>query len=365
MNYVIDAKAKEPAYYQIYEMVKKDILEGVYPLGTKLPSKRILSSETGVSTITVEHALGLLAEEGYIESRERSGYFIIYRKSDFGAENEMQGQIKNAPKASQIAHHRQEDVSLDLISKTMRKVLLDYGERILEKSPNYGAIELRDEIRMYLARSRGIHVDLDQVIIGSGAEYLYGLIAGMFEEKKRFAIEDPSYEKIALVYKGSGKKVLPLAIGSRGIPTELLVGLKADILHVTPFHSFPSGATADVSKRNEYLEWARKNDAYVIEDNYDSELTVSRKAEEPLFSMDKERVIYVNTFSKTIASSARVGYMILPKGLLPKYEERFGRYSCTVPVLEQFLIAELIRSGNYERHINRIKRARRREAQGK
>lgn len=356
MQYLIDETNKKAVYIQMYELLRRDIVAGVYEFGGKLPSKRTLAYDSGVSIITVEHAVEMLIEEGYVEPRERSGYFVIYKKSDFGEEPALSSATTR--KINHISSET-EDISVNLMSKTMRKVLLDYGEQILEKSPNKGCIELRDAIRKYLYRSRGILVENEQIFVGSGAEYLYGIISGLFADKKNFVIESPCYEKIPMVYESNGKNIIPLKLESRGIPTRILNQTTGDILHVTPFHSFPTGATADVSKRNEYIQWAKKNNAYIIEDNFDSELTVSRKTEESLLSMDDERIIYLNTFSKTIANSIRVGYMILPGKLLPLFEEKYGKYSCTVPVFEQLFLAELINSGNFERHINRIRRARR------
>lgn len=359
MNYRIDPDQNTPAYYQLYELLRWDIIHDVYSYGMKLPSKRTLVAETGISTITTEHALEMLVDEGYIEAKQRSGYYVIYRRSDFGENADPAGE-KAATRITHYDSHADEGMSLDLISKTMRKVLLDQGNRILEKSPNYGCDEIREEIRRYLARSRGIQVNREQIIVGSGTEYLYSLVAGMFREKTRFAIEDPSYEKIGMVYRTCGKEVLPLPLESSGIPTRMLRNLEADLLHVTPFHSYPSGVTANISKKMEYLDWAVKKNAWLVEDNYDSELTVSRKSEESLFAMDVQGcVIYMNTFSKTIASAMRVGYMILPEPLLDVFHRQYGQYSCTVPIFEQLVIAELIRSGNFERHINRIRRKRR------
>lgn len=359
MNYRIDPGRNVPAYYQLYDMLRKDIIHDVYSYGMKLPSKRALAAENGISTITIEHALEMLIDEGYIEAKQRSGYYVIYRRSDFG-ENTNPAEEKSVTGTTHYGRHADEDMSLDLISKTMRKVILDQGDRILEKSPNYGCDEIREEIRRYLARSRGIQVNREQIIVGSGSEYLYSLVAGMFREKTRFAIEDPSYEKIGMVYRTCGKEVLPLPLESSGIPARMLRNLEADLLHVTPFHSYPSGVTANISKKMEYLDWAVKKNAWLVEDNYDSELTVSRKSEESLFAMDAQGcVIYMNTFSKTIASAMRVGYMILPEPLLDVFHRQYGQYSCTVPIFEQLVIAELIRSGNFERHINRIRRKRR------
>ena len=231
---------------------------------------------------------------------------------------------------------------------------------ILVKSHNCGCPELRSAIARYLARSNGISVLPEQIIIGAGTEYLYSLIVQLLGKGKIFAVEDPSYEKIRKVYLANGATVDPLKMGRDGILTDELESTKANFLHVTPFNSYPSGVTADASKRNEYLRWADKRAGYIIEDNFDSELTVSKKNEDTLFSLSKnENVIYLNTFSRTIAPSFRVGYMILPQKLLSKFENELGFYSCTVPVFEQYVLAELINSGDFERHINRVRRMRR------
>ncbi len=149
-------------------------------------------------------------------------------------------------------------------------------------------------------------------------------------------------------------------MASDGISSAELEKTKADVLHVTPFNSYPSGVTADISKKLEYLRWAKKRGGILIEDNYDSELTVSRKVEEPLFSMDRDvNVIYLNTFSRTLAPSMRIGYMILPDSLVDEFNEKLGFYSCTVPSFDQYVMAELLKSGDFERHINRVRRKKR------
>ena len=357
MNYKTDKNSSEPQYLQLYHYFVKDITEGIYPYGTRLPSKRVIADETGVSVITVEHTLTLLADEGYVVSRQRSGVFVTYRGEDF---------LGDTGKVLPVTLEKDEP-SLDfgefpfsVLSKTMRKVLLDHGENILIKSPNHGCAELRNEICLYLRRSRGISIEPSQVIVGSGSEYLYGLIAQLLGAVKLFAIEDPSYKKIRSVYEAMGITCDPLPMMADGISSEALKKTKAKVLHVTPFHSFPSGVTAGISKKLEYLRWAKKRNGILIEDNYDSELTISKKAEDPLFSMDPEvDVIYLNTFSRTLAPSMRIGYMILPEDLVKPFEEKLGFYSCTVPIFEQYVLSELLRSGDFERHINRMRRRRR------
>ena len=353
MKYRIDASSHLPAYMQLYYQLRRDIVEGAYPFGTKLPSKRLLAEETGTSVITVEHTYSILLDEGYAKSKTRSGYFVIYKESDFltsPPEND-----KQKPRPS--SYTAEGGFPFSVLSKTMRRVLTEYGENILIKSPNQGCPELREAIRSYLARANGITVSTDQIIIGAGAEYLYSLIVQLIGKRGAYAIEDPSYEKIRQVYEANGAVCLPLPLAENGINSEALKNTEARLLHITPFNSYPSGITADVSKRIEYLAWAEKNEAYIVEDNFDSELTVSKKNEDTVFSLDKGgKVIYVNTFSKTVAPSVRMGYMVLPEKLLLEYKSKLGFYSCTVPVFEQYVLAQLINSGDFERHINKLRR---------
>ena len=224
------------------------------------------------------------------------------------------------------------------------------------RSPNKGCMELRKAICRYLRRSRNIIVSTEQIIIGSGAEYLYGLCIQMLGRDKLIALEDPSYEKIRAVYNANGAKCEMLPMKNDGIKSEALKKSKALILHVTPFKSYPSGITASEEKRNEYISWAKKRNAFIIEDDYASEFILTGNAPETLFSLSKDKnVIYINTFSKTIAPSIRAGYMLLPESLFKLYNEKIGFYSCSVPMLEQYFLAEWIESKDFERTIARIR----------
>ena len=376
MKYHIQESNDTFAYMQLYNQLRRDIVSGVLAYGMKLPSKRMLAEETGVSVITVEHTYSILCDEGYIESRQRSGYFVIYRESDFlsGMDGstivegltdghrifcgEYHHEIARVPKHGKVKY----EFPFSVLAKVMRKVLADYGEEILIKAPNRGCEELRRAISNYLARSNGIEVSPRQIIIGSGAEYLYSLIVQLFGNERKIGLENPSYEKIRQVYEANGMTCDLLNLGQNGIRSSELERTEATLLHVTPFNSFPSGITASVSKRYEYLRWAEKRGGYIIEDNYASELTVSKKNEDTVLSLAKnETVVYLNTFSETIAPSMRIGYMVLPEHLVGKFEEKLGFYSCTVPVFEQYVLAELLNNGDFERHINRVRRAKRKE----
>lgn len=355
MNIQIDFNSSTPVYIQIYQAVRSKIISGAFSYGSKLPSKRSLSADCGVSIVTVEHAYSMLCDEDYCETRERSGYYVVYspeRSFPSGENISEKSKMKSTENISVQA-----DIPFSVFAGRMRRVLSDYGERILMKSHPNGCQELRDAIRRYLMRSRNIEVKNSQIIIGSGAEYLYGLCIQMLGRDRIIAIENPSYEKIKEVYTANGAVCEMLEMDSEGIRTEELEKTSASVLHVTPFHSFPSNITASAERRADYIKWAESRNAFIIEDDYDSEFIMTGTAPETLFSMCPDKnVIYINTFSKTIAPSMRAGYMILPESLLPLYSEKIGFYSCTVPMLEQYFLAEWIDSGDFERNINRIRR---------
>ena len=358
MKYSLDKSAGKPAYLQLYWQLRQDIVEGSLPSGTKLPSKRLLAAELGISVITVEHALALLTDEGYIYSRPKSGYYV-----SFGGSAPAQPLPRAAVEDMSAPASVPEDFPFSTLSKLMRRVLSDYGEKILIKSPNSGCMELRLAIADYLARSRGIRVRPGQVIIGSGSEYLYGFVVQLLGREQIYGLEDPCYDRIRRVYEANGAVCTGLKMGEDGIETAALDNCKAGVLHVTPYQSFPSGVTATAAKRHEYAAWADKRNAYIVEDDYASELFVSAKQVDTVFSLAPERTIYMNTFSKTLAPSMRTGYMVLPEGLLPEYERKLGFYSCTVPVFDQIVLAEFIRGGDLERYINRRRRRLRQQMQ--
>ncbi len=387
MNYKIVKTGGKLAYLQIYAGLRQDIISGIYRYGEKLPSKRMLAEETGTSVITVEHACGLLAEEGYVEPRERSGYFVSYRESDSfpvaHGETGLQGHAPDAILREEASPAGTEDANggaaggkdtdsadsaasdvfpFTVFARTMRKVISTYQEEILQRSPYNGCTVLREAIVRYLARSRGIQVKADQILVGSGAEYLYGLIVQILGRNRIFGIEDPSYGKIGLVYAANGAVLEKLLLGPEGILTKALAETRASVLHVTPFNSYPSGITATASKRHEYIRFAEKRGAIIVEDDFDSEFSMSTKVEDTLFALEpKHSVIYMNTFSRTISPSVRIGYMVLPEELSDAYRKKISFYSCSVPVFDQYVLAELLQSGDFERHINRIRRKRRQE----
>ena len=413
-------ETKRPAYLKIYEALRNDITSGAYALGERIPSKRTMAEQTDTSVITVEHAYNLLIDEGYIEARERSGYFVCYRSEDAfpvgdvsddadgrhadgtpsGSFATTDMRYRSTPSTSvDTADGRQAENSTSRLSeeaaggtmisaltqaegvpatdqyeaaatelsfagfaRTMRRVLSEYAEECMQRSPNEGTLYFRESIARYLQRSRGIHVDVSQIIVGAGSEYLYSLIVQMLGRERVYALEDPSYEKIRRVYEANGAHCELLKLGHHGIHSSELRRSNAGVLHVTPFDSYPSGVTATAGKRQEYISWAKQRQAMIIEDDYASEFSPSTKSEDTLFSLaPEETVIYMNTFTKTISPAIRTGYMLLPKKRAAELKAKISFYSCTVPTYDQYVLAEYLNSGAFERYINRVRRKRRQE----
>jgi GntR family transcriptional regulator/MocR family aminotransferase len=403
-----DTNKRSLAYIKLYQYLRQQIISGVYPYGSKIPSKRLLAADQGVSVITVQHALALLEDEGFLLAKERSGYYVSYKASEFltsegfpgstdhakkrlnkltihsnariltnfesepqvstsaNFESESQAStsanFESEPQASTPAYFEsEEEFPFPTYARTVRRVLSEMQEKIFKKSENQGTMELRSCLARYLERTRNMHVSPDQIVIGSGAEYLYGLISILIGPGQTIALEDPSYQKIRWVYETHGLQIEPLRMGADGILTSELQRSHAKAMHVTPFHSYPTEISATVSKKMEYLSWARESHALLIEDDYDSEFSMLGKSEDTLFSMEPTKtVIYLNTFTRTISPSVRIGYMILPEFKTKEFLDRIGLYSCTVPVLDQYVLTDLIEEGDFERHLNRVRRKRRR-----
>ncbi len=343
---------KEKKYLFLYRELKDKILSGQYLPNQKIPSKRVLADRYGVSVITAEKALYLLMEEGYITSREKSGYFVS--SLELLPAGNTQKTVSFLP--LEEPREKAPRFEYDLWFKTVRKVLGEQGERLFIKSPNQGTVALRNALSDYLLRYRGMVADPRRIVIGSGSEQLYETVVKLLGRNITYGIEDPSYEKIESVYRAEGVCLKKLPMGQDGILRKSLLEDDFKVLHVTPFQSYPSGVTASASKRYEYIKWA-KEDNYIIEDDFNSEFFLPGNPIESLFSMDQnQRVIYMNTFSKSISPAIRIGYLILPESLLPRYHKLLGNFSCTVPVLDQYILAEFLKSGNFERHLNRIRR---------
>ncbi len=343
-------------YVSLYEEIKEKIMRGEFRSGTKLPSKRVCAEQKGVSLITVAAAYAMLEDEGYITARQRSGYFVNHIGHLHPHGGEILPSSRPRPDVDPLPD-QDPDFEYSVWFKTVRKVMADKGSLLFVKSPAMGCAVLRNAISDYLYRARGIVADPRNVVVGSGAEQLYETVVKLLGRDRIFGIEDPCYEQIPSVLSGMGVRVCRLPMGEDGIESRALWSEHFDVLHVTPYHSFPTGVTATIAKRHEYLRWATETGNYILEDDFDSEFYLSGHPMESLYDPSRSQsVIYLNTFSKSLSPSMRMGYMILPEPLMERYRKTMGTSSCTVPVADQYFLAEFIESGSFERHLNRKRR---------
>ena len=356
LTYELKKSPGVPLYEALYRCIREDILSGKLKPGEKLPSKRALAQNLEVSKITVETAYNQLLSEGYIMAREKVGYFV--EKGDYRATPHTPSALRE-PEAPReylldLTANATEQFPFSVWSRLQREIMLDYGEKLLAPLPNQGIPELRQAIAQHLTDFRGMRVDPENILIGAGTDFLYNLLIQLLGRDKIYAVEEPGYSKIRMIYAAGGVRCVSAPMDSRGVIPENLTD--ADVLHCSPSHHFPSGLVTPVSRRMELLNWAGE-EKWIIEDDYDSEFRFDAHPKPAMQSLDaRGRVIYMNTFSKSLAPSIRISYMILPPALMQAFRQRLGFYSCTVPSFEQYTLARFLSRGHFEKHINRMRK---------
>lgn len=378
ITYSLENKKNKTLYEFFYECIKDDILKGTLKPNEKLPSKRAFAANHGVSIITIENTYEQLMAEGYIYSKARSGFYVSptifeiqesyhYRVNPLNQidieSSTDNTSIKNYSKlnydsVSLISNHTNKDnFPFSVWAKINRQVLSGAGENLLTPPPVGGVIELRKAIAKHLYDFRGINVSYEQIIIGAGTEYLYNLIVQLLGRDKKIGLENPGSKKIRSIYEALGVRITPLNMDGEGIITESPDLSSTDIIQLSPSHHFPSGIVTPVNRRYKLIQWANESDdRYLIEDDYDSEFRLQGKPIPSLFSMDNtDKVIYLNTFTKSLASTIRISYMVLPNRLLEIYRQNLSFYSCTVSNFEQYILASFIDNNHFEKHINRMR----------
>ncbi|MVN58937.1 GntR family transcriptional regulator [Adlercreutzia equolifaciens] len=438
LTYALNRTARESLYEQLYRALRLDIESGALGAGDRLPSKRAFAKHLGVSVVTVEGAYDQLVAEGYVRAVPRSGFYVqeigpnLTSFSRISTSVEVKvplGDSSGAKSASCrpearisgndgvekleklarkgapfcIAHSEEGLAGVSpgagrkwladftgamapegvfpyaAWARTLRRVLADESERtVLEASGPQGSPRLRAAIAAHLRGFRGMEVHPDQIVIGSGAQSLYGLLVQLLGRNLAYGVEDPGYPRLTRIYESNDVAVRPIALDGEGPVLEALERARIDVLHCTPSHQFPTGITVPVSRRRSLLEWAQSGVAapedgaaareirgrsvkassaqsrYLIEDDFDCEFRMAGRPVPPLAALDGAgRVIYANTFSKTLGGAFRIGYMVLPEALAERFRDRLGFYACTVGALEQLTLARFMESGDYERHVNR------------
>ncbi|MGP1442325.1 MAG: MocR-like pyridoxine biosynthesis transcription factor PdxR [Anaerovoracaceae bacterium] len=355
-----------PLYEHIYRCIKNDIIAGNLKQGERLPSKRSFAENNGISTITIQNAYDQLMSEGYIYAVQRKGYYVS-KFSDFSGgsfENEFSRDIKIPSDDEKIEidlsgnSMNPKNFPFSIWARLMRATIAEKNSELMIPSPTGGIRELREAISSHLKSFRGMSVDPNQIVVGAGTEYLYTLIIQLLGNDKIYCLEDPGYKKIAQVYMQNNVEIRFSEMDENGITVEGLESSGAHIAHISSTHHFPTGVTMPISRRYEVLGWANKaKGRYIIEDDYDSEFRPSGKPIPPIQSIDAaEKVIYMNTFSKSLASTIRISYMVMPVHIANLFYDKLSFYSCTVSNFEQYTLAEFIKKNYFEKHINRMRR---------
>lgn len=361
LTYTLD-KDKGHLSRELYKALKNDIEEGKLKRGEKLPSKRTFARNCSVSTITVQNAYDQLVSEGYITAIEKKGYYVsdsVVKKKlkvSYLVEEDEETTIVELPDLSNNRVNV-DNFPFSIWSRIMRKTMAEKQNLLLSPMKTEGVYELRRAISHHLSSFRGMAVSPSQIIVGAGTEYLYSLIIQLLGRDRLYALEDPGYMKLERIYNANGVKSIKVELDDKGLSSSSLEKSSADIAHISPNHHYPTGITMPLDRRYEILSWASKEDErYIIEDDYDSEFRVSRNPVPTLYTLDTSgSVIYMNTFSKSLASTVRISYMVLPDSLAERFKDNFSFYSSTVSSFEQYTLASFIEEGFFEKHINRMR----------
>ena len=383
LTYSFDDRGMDFLYEHLYKEIKNDILMGNLKAHEKLPSKSTLAAHLNVSVVTVENAYSQLLAEGYIYSKPKSGFYVC----DVKAEDADVVGVRNACYTSGSEDHvtehshvirehaespdqnrffadfvnnstLSENFPFSTWTKLMRETMMDDREKLMKRSPSGGIFELRKAIADYLYQFRGMSVSPNQIIVGAGTEYLYGLIIQLLGRDSVYGVENPGYQKIQHIYDAYQVKCCYIDMDESGVNIDSLERSGADVVHISPSHHFPTGTVTPASRRYELLGWAAKQKGrYIIEDEYDSEFRLVGNPIPALQSIDaSDKVIYMNTFSKSLSSTIRISYMVLPIPLMVRYNHVLSFYACTVSNFDQYTLTRFIQEGYLEKHINRMRK---------
>lgn len=364
-NFTIELRpnAKKPLYEQIYEHIAEEIRGGRLEENERVPSKKALAAHLGVSVNTVGTAYEILAQEGYLEAVPRSGFYARVSSVPAPRSGEAECDEDEPPYEKSAADFKTSGADVKSFPyatwiKLVKEVMYG-GPELLGAGDVRGDRELRAAIAKYLREFRGVNCSPSQVIVGAGMEYLLMLICSLSSPERTFAIENPGYKKIDLIIKNSGRKICHVPLDGKGISPAELEKSGADTVYITPSHQFPTGVIMPMDRRAELLRWAAASEGrYIIEDDISGEFNFLRRPMTAVQGISgSESVIYMNTFSRVLAPSIRIAYMVLPEKLLGLFNERFSGYSSTVPRFEQRALARFISEDYLSRHLSRLRNA--------
>lgn len=356
----------KPMYEQIYEYIKNEIVLGKMSVSYKLPSTRALSRHLAISRSTVEMAYEQLLSEGYIESIPCKGYYVsaintllTYKNTN---DNQTVKEEYNPCEEKYEIDFSPRGIDLDTFPynawrKVTKNILIDDNKELFNAGDRQGDYEFRCTISNYLYQARGARCEPERIIVGAGNEYLLMILNQIIGRETIIGMENPVYKQAYRIFDSMGREVLPISLDKNGISIDKLEQTNASVVYVTPSHQFPLGIVMPIQRRNELLSWAKKSDdRYIIEDDYDSEFRYKGKPIPSLYGSDvNDKVIYIGTFSRSIAPAIRMSYMVLPKSLFEKYKTGISFYSSSVPRIDQRIVNAFINDGYYERHLNKMR----------
>ena len=360
----IDTSISQPLYIQLYKQLKSDIIKGLLPAYNKLPSKRKLASQLSISVNTVELAYNQLISEGFIYFKPILGYFVCEIGQLLPISSNMTHSFDSTQKKQLPVFI---DFSLNgvdssafpyILWKKLFRNIFDASNTILEPSPIEGELTLREAISTHIYITRGVISSPSQIIVGAGTEHLLQILHQLLSKDCMIAMENPVYNESYAVFQQLNRRVLSIAIDEQGIQLEPLQNISSVAVYVTPSHQFPLGVAMPISRRISILNWANEHsDRYIIEDDYDSQFKYDTKPIPSLKSSDMMgKVIYLGSFSRSIAPCFRISYMVLPPKLLSVYHKQYKTFTCAVSKTEQLILADFIKNGNYETHLNRMRK---------
>lgn len=357
-------------YQQIYEHIRDEIKKGKLLAGEKLPSTRSLAEYLQVARSTVDFAYGQLVAEGYVEARPCKGYFVSHVEELLHFSEDWEE--NSGPEADRIQTADEGEIQYDFSphaislkdfpyatwKKITKNILVDANSEMFALGDAQGDLQLRETISRYLHASRGVNCQPEQIVVGAGTDYLFLLLEKILGRHVPIAMEDPTYKRAYKIFQSFAYEIESIPIDGSGMDVERLRRTGARVAYVMPSHQYPTGAVMPIGRRMELLKWAGEDkDRYLIEDDYDSEFRYKGKPIPALQASDRNgKVIYMGTFSKSIAPAIRVGYMVLPLKLLQVYRENCGFYASTVSRIDQRILNEFIRDGYFERYLNKMRK---------
>ncbi|WP_033717037.1 MocR-like pyridoxine biosynthesis transcription factor PdxR [Bacillus cereus] len=358
----INRESNTPMYQQVYQYIRTQILSGKLEKGTKLPSIRQLAIQLEVSRNTTQVAYEQLQSEGYIRSENKKGFFVEATISDetlnYEPIREQHHETNHAAMKTidfKIGTVDQENFPLKKWRMLTNKIIKDssmfsYGEK-------QGDIKLRKVLADYLFQSRGVNTSAEQIIIGSSTQHLLLLLSLLLKQDYHYlAVEDPGYNMARELFVLQSFIIDPIPVKEQGIQVDILLKSPSRLLYVTPTHHFPYGVTIPVNERLKLIQWAKRVEGYIIEDDYDSEFRYIHQPIPSLQSLDSnDRVVYLGTFSKALLPSIRVSYMVLPRRLISEYKKILPFLEQTSSSIHQRTLATFMNEGYWYSHLRKMK----------